>query len=119
MAFIIIYITHPNLEEAKKVSEHLVKQKLAACANFFPITNCYWWKGKVKSEDEFVSILKTRKENWEKVKSAVMKVHPYDVPCIMKIDVEANKEFEDWVNKETLSCASEQITKYVKNDVKK
>jgi periplasmic divalent cation tolerance protein len=101
MGFIIIYITHKNLEEAKKVAFHLLQKKLIACANFFPIGSAYWWEGKIETSDEVVSIVKTRKENWERVKAEVKKIHPYEVPCIMKIDVEANGDYESWINSET------------------
>jgi uncharacterized protein involved in tolerance to divalent cations len=50
---------------------------------------------------QIVSPVKTKKENWQKVKKEVEKIHPYDVPCIMKIEVEANNEYFDWIKKET------------------
>lgn len=101
MGFIIIYVTYPNMDEANKTISYLIKNKLIACANSFPIKASSCWTGKVMEVDEIISILKTRKENWEKVKSEVKKLHSYKVPCIMKIDVESNKEYEDWVYKET------------------
>lgn len=101
MGFIIIYITHANLQEAKKITSVLLDKKLIACANFFPIESSYWWKGEITSSEEFVSIVKTRKENWRAVKEEVEKLHPYDVPCIMKFEVEANRAYEDWIDKET------------------
>lgn len=100
MGFIIIYITHPDLRTAKKIVASLMKNRLIACANFFPIESTYWWKGKMENSDEIVSIVKTKKENWDRVKSAVIKMHPYEIPCIMKIDVDANENYENWINKE-------------------
>ena len=97
MAFILIYITHKNMEEAKKVVSHLLQKKMIACANFFPIKSAYWWKGKIDETDEVVSIVKTIKGNWKKVKSEVKKIHHYEVPCIMKIDAKANAEYEKWI----------------------
>ncbi|MGV8168715.1 MAG: divalent-cation tolerance protein CutA [Candidatus Nanoarchaeia archaeon] len=101
MAFIIVYVTHSNMNEAQKVASHLLQKKLIACANFFPINSSYWWKGKVENSKEIVSLLKTKKENWIKLKSEIKKIHPYETPCIMKINVEANKDYESWINKET------------------
>jgi len=101
MAFILVYVTYPNMKEANKSISHLLKEKLIACANSFPIKATSCWTGKIQEVDEVVSILKTRKENWEKVKSEVKKIHPYKIPCIMKLDVEANEEYEKWVNSET------------------
>ncbi|PIN71827.1 divalent-cation tolerance protein CutA [Candidatus Woesearchaeota archaeon CG10_big_fil_rev_8_21_14_0_10_45_5] len=101
MAFIIVYVTHENLGNAQRMAAHLLKKRLIACANFFPIKSSYWWKGKIENSQEIVSLLKTRKENWEKVKSEIKKIHSYKTPCIIKIGAEANKDYESWINKET------------------
>jgi len=79
----------------------LLQKKLISCANFFPVQSSFWWKGKIDSSEEIVSICKTKKENWEKVKSEVKKIHSYETPCIIKIDAEANEEFWSWVKSET------------------
>lgn len=100
MGFIIIYITHPDLITAKKIVASLMESRLIACGNFFPISSVYWWNGKIENSKEIVSIVKTKKKNWEKVKSAVIKLHPYETPCIMKINFEANDAYEAWINKE-------------------
>jgi len=89
------------MEEAKKVVTHLLQKKLISCANFFPVQSFFWWKGKIDSSEEIVSICKTKKDNWEKVKSEVKKNHSYETPCIIKINAEANEEFEAWVKSET------------------
>ncbi|NOQ55699.1 MAG: divalent cation tolerance protein CutA [Nanohaloarchaea archaeon] len=36
------------------------------------------------------------------VKSEIEKIHPYDVPCIMRIDVKANESYENWIKIETV-----------------
>ncbi len=101
MTFIIIYITYPNKETAEKIARELLNKKLVACANIFPISSMYWWKGKIENNDEFVSIVKTKTENWRKIKERITELHPYEVPCIMKIDTEANDEYEGWIKDET------------------
>ena len=106
MAFIAVYITHENMDEARKVASHLLDKKLVACANFFPIESAYWWQGSIETANEIVSIVKTRAENWERVKSEVEKIHPYDVPCIIRFDVEANDAFESWILDSTTGCST-------------
>jgi periplasmic divalent cation tolerance protein len=101
MKFIIIYATHKNLEEAKKIGNLLLNKKMIACANYFPIESFYWWKGKIENAKEIVSLLKTRKENWSKVKKEIEKIHPYETPCIIKIEVESNEDYSNWIRKET------------------
>ncbi|MEK9183111.1 MAG: divalent-cation tolerance protein CutA [Patescibacteria group bacterium] len=97
---IIIYITHPNLKTAKKIVAALLASRLIACGNIFPTQSIYWWNGKMKNSKEYVSIVKTVEKNWPKIKSAVSKIHPYQIPCIMKICVKANDDYESWINNE-------------------
>lgn len=97
----IIYTTAKNLTEAKKISKHLLQNKLIACANIFPITSMYNWKNKIKEENEFVLLLKTKTKNYKKIEEEIKKIHSYDLPAIYswKAD-EVSKEYDDWVNKE-------------------
>ena len=97
MSFIVVYITHATEKVATKVSNYLIEQKFVACANIFPIKSGYWWKDVIQSENEWVSIVKTTTENWIPLKNEVEKIHPYEVPCIMKIEVEANESYEKWI----------------------
>ena len=98
---IAIYITHENMEQAKRVATHLLEERLAACANFFPIESMYWWQGKMESANEVVSIVKAPAEHWERIKAEVERIHPYDVPCIVRFDAQANEKFEAWIAQET------------------
>jgi periplasmic divalent cation tolerance protein len=100
MPFIFVYVTNPDEKVAKRIAIHLLKRRLIACANIFPVDSAYWWKGKIEDEEEYVLIAKTKKGNWEKVKREIKKIHPYSVPCITRINVEANKEYEKWLRKE-------------------
>lgn len=100
MSFITIYVTHESEIEAKKVWDYLLNKKLIACYNLFPITSSYWWDGKIENTSEFVTLLKTKTSNWKIIKEEIKNIHPYKIPCIMKTKVEANKEYEDWIEKE-------------------
>ncbi|MBW2980407.1 divalent-cation tolerance protein CutA [Candidatus Woesearchaeota archaeon] len=97
----LIYITCKDEKEARKIAKHLLEKKLIACANFFPINSMYWWEGKIEDDKEFLLLAKTTKKNANKVKDEVKKVHSYDVPCILEIDVDGNKEYIDWVDRVT------------------
>ena len=96
----LMYITCKDRREAEKISTHLLRKKLIACANIFPIKSLYWWNGKITKSTESVIIAKTTKKKYEKAKKEVAKVHSYKIPCILKIEATANKEFEEWAEKE-------------------
>ncbi len=101
-SFIFIYITNPSKEKATEIANYLLKKRLVACANIFQITSLYHWENKINNEDEFALILKTLEKNFEKIKKEVKKIHPYSTPCIIKIPVSSNKEYFDWIKKETI-----------------
>ena len=96
----LIYITCKDEEEAVKISKHLLEKRLIACSNMHPIRSMYWWNDKIQDEKEVVIIAKTKSKNYEKIKAEVSKLHSYDVPCILKIDAQANAKYDDWVKKE-------------------
>ena len=96
----LIYITCKDEEEAVKISKHLINKRLIACSNMYPIRSMYRWKGKLQDEKEFVLMTKTIEKNYGKIKEEVKKIHSYDVPCILKIEAEADESYDKWVNEE-------------------
>jgi periplasmic divalent cation tolerance protein len=102
MSLVAIYVPYPNKEEAVRISDTLLSEKLIACYNLSQVESSYWWEWSITRSGEIVSLLKTKKEYWEKVKNRVLELHSYDIPCILKFDIEANDEYENW--------ASEQLT---------
>lgn len=101
MKFITIYVTHSNKENAEKIVNTLLENKLIACVNYFPIEVSYHWKWNIENANEIVSLLKTRIENWVKVKDYIEENHPYETPCIIKTEVEANNDYVNWIYNET------------------
>lgn len=102
MGFIAVYITNASKEAAQVLADKLLAERLIACANIFPISASYHWQGSIANEDEWVAIVKTTKDLWQKLQTKVIEIHPYDVPCIMKIDVEANEAYEKWIRESVL-----------------
>lgn len=95
---VLIYITCRDREEARKISRHLLGKKLIACSNIHPIESMYWWEGKIQEDSEFVMIAKTDEKSYEKAREEAKKMHSYDIPCILKIDAEADEEYGKWAD---------------------
>ncbi len=95
--FSVLYVTHPDEETARKLSRLLLEEKLIACANLFPIQSAYWWEGEVQTEGEWVSLLKTTSDLYPLVEQRLLKLHPYDTPCIIRTEVQANESYERWI----------------------
>ncbi|MDP2967410.1 MAG: divalent-cation tolerance protein CutA [bacterium] len=97
---IFIYSTFPNKKEVKEIGERLVKNKLVACVNIFPIESIYFWRNKIIKDKEFAAIIKTKKENFEKVEKFILENHSYDTPCIIEIPLgRITKKYLSWLGK--------------------
>ncbi len=96
----LLYITCKGKKEAEKISMHLLKKRLIACANILPIKSMYWWNQKIVNDVEYAVLAKTNSKNYKKAVDEVKKIHSYKIPCILRIEAKANKEYEKWVNRE-------------------
>ncbi len=97
---IITYIVCKNKQESEKISKHLLDKKLVGCVNMFPITSQFWWKGNIEKEEEHVIIAKTFENKFKEITKEVKKLHSYETPAILKFNVEAEKEYEEWLRRE-------------------
>lgn len=96
--FSIVYITAGNLDEAKKIGNALVEDRLAACANIFPINSIYRWKGNIEEAQEFGLIVKTKTEKVKELEKRVKELHSYEVPCVVSLRIEdGSKDYLDWI----------------------
>lgn len=99
---IFIYIVCSNLKEATRIGKAIVKKRLAACANIFPIQSFYWWQKKIVRDKEIVLILKSPKKNFSVIEKEVKKIHSYKVPCIVAWSMEkVSQPYLAWLMRET------------------
>lgn len=102
MSEIIIYVTAPDAQEAKKIAKILLEDRLVACANILPPhQSLYRWEGAVQDETEVVMILKSRADLFDKIEEKIKMHHSYDVPCIVSWPVgQGHGPFLEWVRAE-------------------
>jgi periplasmic divalent cation tolerance protein len=99
MTYVIAYITTRDHDEASRIGETLVREKLAACANIIhSIDSVYWWKGSIEEEKESLLIIKTKKSLVPGLIKRVKELHSYEAPCVDIIPVtDGNKDYFKWV----------------------
>ncbi len=91
----------PDAISSSRLGDTVIDQKLAACANFFPINSIFPWEGKKEQGEEFILILKTIPDLKSKLREFVEAHHPYDTPCIISWNVGVNEKYGKWI-KETV-----------------
>jgi periplasmic divalent cation tolerance protein len=87
---VVVYCTIGKLAEEEPLARALVEERLAACVNILPIlASIYRWKDRIEREGELLLVIKTRREKIEALKSAIVGRHPYEVPEIIVLPIEA------------------------------
>jgi len=99
----IVLTTAGSHDEARKIAQALVEQRLAACVNIVPqIESIYRWQGNVESATEWLLVIKTQAGSFERLRDAVKELHSYELPeCIMLEIAEGDKAYLDWLAKNT------------------
>jgi periplasmic divalent cation tolerance protein len=97
---IIFYIPCGSSEEAARLGKLAVEQKLAACANVFPIQSVFPWNGSIQSEGEYVCILKTLPYRKAELEEYMTALHAYHIPCIARWTAEVNASYGLWMEEQ-------------------
>src|SRR5215831_16925385 len=97
---VIVFVTCETKEQAARIAETLVEEKLAACVNIVPgIRSCYTWEGKITWSDEVLCLMKTTRGRFGELKDRVKGMHSYEVPEIVSVAIDdANQPYLDWVD---------------------
>lgn len=90
----------PDETSAKRLAETLVTQKLAACVNIMsPCQSVYIWQGKLEQTAEVPMMIKTCLSQYNAVETAILKMHPYELPEIITINVDGGlPRYLQWVS---------------------
>jgi periplasmic divalent cation tolerance protein len=91
--------TFPDLETARRISNQLVTEKFAACANILPaVESIYRWKEKIETAAEVIVLFKTTQDRQKAFQEKLRSLHPYDVPEIIFMSVTNGlPEYVRWV----------------------
>ncbi len=97
---IIVISTVAGIRPAQTLARALIRKKLAACCNYFPVRSQYTWQGKHEASCEVMLFIKTTRQGYRRVESFLKKHHPYDLPEIVAIPVvRAEKRYLGWLMK--------------------
>jgi periplasmic divalent cation tolerance protein len=88
--------------DAQRIARAVVEKRLAGCVQIIgPITSTYWWQGEIETAEEWLCVIKSRQDLYERLEEAIREVHPYDVPEILAVPVIAgSKDYLRWLDSE-------------------
>ena len=91
--------TFPDVETARQISNELVTEKFAACANMLPgVESVYRWKDKVETGSETLVFFKVSEDRFASFQDKLRSLHPYEVPEIISMKIDNGlPEYLSWV----------------------
>jgi periplasmic divalent cation tolerance protein len=101
-AYIVLFVTASNSEEAHKIAKVLLSQRKAACVNIVSgISSLFWWQDKLDSAQESLLIVKTKASLLNQIVTLVREIHSYEVPEIVALPIiGGNQDYLEWIDKE-------------------
>jgi periplasmic divalent cation tolerance protein len=98
----LLFTTAPA-QEADKIANALLEERLVACANFVKgVHSRYWWKGALEDSEETLILMKTTDELADLAVARIAALHSYDVPEAVVVDIESGwHAYMHWIGEVT------------------
>ena len=97
----LVITTVDSKSSAEKIAEALLKDRLAACVSMLPATSMYRRQGRLSKDDENVLMIKTSEKKLNEMLRRLKEIHPYELPEILILRVEASDEYQKRVEEST------------------
>ncbi len=99
---IMMIVSIPNQNIGEKISINLLEHKIAGCVQISaPVKSNYIWKGKIETANERLLFIKLLKKNRQKAENEIRRIHPYELPEIISIDISSSKQYKAWLSNVT------------------
>ena len=100
--YIQLFTTTESRDDAEIISREVVEKRLAACAQVLgPITSTYWWKEEVEKTEEWLCIMKSRRDLFHALEETIKGIHPYEVPEIVAVPIVlGSPSYLEWLGQE-------------------
>jgi periplasmic divalent cation tolerance protein len=87
---IVVFITAPTTEEATRLADVIIENRLAACVQILPeMQSVYHWAGNIERQKEILLIVKTIASKFDALEKAVREIHSYETPEIVAVPMTA------------------------------
>jgi periplasmic divalent cation tolerance protein len=96
----VVLSTVGTEDEASRIASALVERRLAACVNVVSgVGSTYRWQGAVRTDREWLLVIKTRRDRFEAVRAAIRELHTYEVPEIVMLDItDGDAAYLRWID---------------------
>lgn len=93
---VVVLTATSSQEEADRIAEALVRERLAACCQSSPIRSTYLWKGELCRDAEILLLAKTTTA--DRAMARIRELHSYELPEIVVVPITGGyAAYLDWV----------------------
>lgn len=97
---VFVYTTCNDKAEARHLAYSAVGEKLAICADFWPVDSIYPWQGVIQDVSQYMVVFTTTKSLSQKLSSFVGGLHSYSVPMIAECEMDfTSQTYKIWADK--------------------
>jgi periplasmic divalent cation tolerance protein len=98
----VIFVTCGTQEEAERIAETIVNERLAACVNLIgaenPVKSFYIWEGQLQKDSEILLVIKTQSAKLSVLGERIRELHNYSIPEFIALPIVAgSKAYLDWL----------------------
>jgi len=99
---VLILVTTGGRDDAERLGEALVVERLAACCSVVPtVHSFYYWDGQLQREHEALLLIKTLASKVADVQEFVRTHHSNEVPEILQLPIEGGSSpYLNWLEKQ-------------------
>jgi len=99
METLLVITNFPDRAGAEQLAHSLVEARLAACVNLLPpCRSVYRWQGAIEAAEEHTLLIKTTRDRYAALETAIRSGHPYELPEIVAVPVTAGfPAYLEWV----------------------
>ena len=97
---IVVLSTCAGEEEAGRLARALVEERLAACVTVVAgVRSFYRWKGEIESSAECLLVVKSSRELFTSLRTALGRLHSYEVPEVVALPiVDGAPSYLEWLD---------------------
>jgi periplasmic divalent cation tolerance protein len=118
--FTMVFVMAANEDEAGRIAQGLVSERLAACVNIVgPVRSIYRWRGRVENATEYMLVIKAPLRNFSKLERKVRALHSYEVPEVVAVTLTAgSKPYVAWMAESTRQVAPPTVLRVRRRSIR-
>ncbi|HZT35438.1 MAG TPA: divalent cation tolerance protein CutA [Nitrososphaera sp.] len=100
--FVQLVLTCGSWQEAQRIADSLLEQKLVGCAEMLAVKSKSWWQNRLEETDEIKLIMESVTGHFDRIEQEVAKLHSYDTFVLQQVPINRlSSKAQSWLTEVT------------------